>query len=112
VKMLVLALVVGATAALSPLVPGAPLAARTGKAVTVQAGDRVVVRGEQLGCRVARIAELGGRTVVDCRRAGPLAGTYGTMISRTEALIVRFRGGRTAQTVYTARHEGSGRPCG
>jgi hypothetical protein len=74
-------------------------------------GDRFRVRGVEVGCRVAKISELGGRTVVDCRRAGPLAGTYGAMVSEREVAVVQFRSGREAKIVFEARHKGSARRC-
>jgi hypothetical protein len=77
----------------------------------LEVGDRFRVRGVGIGCRVANISELGGRTVVDCRRAGPLAGTYGAMVSEREVAVVQFRPGREAKIVFEARHKGSARRC-
>jgi hypothetical protein len=77
----------------------------------LEVGDRFRVRGVGIGCRVAKIGELGGRTVVDCRRAGPLAGTYGAMVSEREVVVVRFRSGQQAKIVFEARHKGSSRRC-
>jgi hypothetical protein len=77
----------------------------------LEVGERFRVRGVEVGCRVAKISELGGRTVVDCRRAGPLAGTYGAMVSEREVVVVRFRSGREAKIVFEGRHKGSSRRC-
>jgi hypothetical protein len=103
------AAVAGAAAAALTLMPddGARAASSPGT-VTVQVGDRVVVAGQPLGCRVER---RGDRAVVDCRRGGPLAGTYGTRISARRAQIVRFRSDTVAKVVYTATHQGGARRC-
>lgn len=77
----------------------------------LEVGDRFSVIGASIGCRIARMDELGGRTVVDCRRAGALAGTYGAMLSSREALIVQFRGARAAKVIYEARHQAGARQC-
>ena len=77
----------------------------------LEVGDRFRVHGVGVGCRVAQISELGGRTVVDCRRAGPLAGTYGAMVSEREVAVVQFRSGQEAKIVFEARHKGSSRRC-
>ena len=50
--------------------------------------------------------------VLDCRRAGTLRGSYGTMIGKSGVLVVRFRSNRVAKTVLTARHGGSVTCCG
>jgi hypothetical protein len=61
-----------------------------------------------MGCRVAR---QGGHVVVDCRRGGPLAGTYGTMISARRAEVVRYRSNSVAKVVFTATQGGGARRC-
>jgi hypothetical protein len=55
-----------------------PAPART---VAVRVGDAIRVVGSPIGCRVARVDQLGGRIALDCRRAGALTGTYGTLPS-------------------------------
>jgi hypothetical protein len=107
-QALVLLVAFAAVAVISPPAAGIRGAASPPE---LEVGDRFRVRGAEIGCRVARIAALGGRTVVDCRRAGPLAGTYGAMVSEREAVIVQFRSGQTAKVVFEARHEGSARRC-
>jgi hypothetical protein len=74
----------------------------------LKVGDRVQVEGQPVGCRVAN---QGGNVVMDCRRAGALAGTYGTMISSRTAKVVRFRSDTVAKVVYTAKHHGGARAC-
>ena len=74
----------------------------------LKVGDRVQVDGQPVGCRVAN---QGGNVVIDCRRAGALAGTYGTIISSRTAKVVRFRSNSVAKVVYTAKHHGVGRAC-
>jgi hypothetical protein len=76
--------------------------------VVLKVGDRVAVEGQPMGCRVAR---QDGETVVDCRRAGKLAGSYGTMLSARKAMVVRYRSDTVAKVVYTATHGGGARRC-
>jgi hypothetical protein len=61
-----------------------------------------------MGCRVVR---QDGHVVMDCRRGGPLAGTYGTMISARGAKVVRYRSSSVAKVVFTATHGGGARRC-
>jgi hypothetical protein len=74
-------------------------------------GDAVSVQGADLGCRVTRLAGHGKRRYVECRRAGPLAGTYGTYFGRHDVLVVRFVNARTARVVLHAQHDGSAKRC-
>jgi hypothetical protein len=76
------------------------------RTIALSVGDRFRVEGAPLGCRVARIQAYGSRVFVDCRRAGPLTGSYGTLVSGREAMVVRFRDARTAKVVFQAKHEG------
>jgi hypothetical protein len=76
--------------------------------VVLKVGDRVTVEGQALGCRVAR---QDGRVVMDCRRGGPLAGTYGTMLTTRKAMVVRYRSNTVAKVVFTASHGGGARRC-
>ena len=102
-----------ALAGLASLVlPQHPLAARAGKTYVLEVGDRLRVQGEAIGCRATRLAQFGKRVFVDCRRSGPLAGTYGTLIDAREVMVVHFRGGATAKIEFTAKHEGGSRRCG
>ena len=77
---------------------------RTEAVVEVRPGDRIQVTGAPVGCRIVRMSELGGRVVVDCRRAGALEGTYGTLLTGREAVLVRFESARTARRVAVGVH--------
>ena len=98
---------------------GAVVAGATGMAavsradavVEVRPGDRIRVMGAPVGCRVVRLREFGGRVVVDCRRAGELEGTYGTLLTAREAVLVRFESGKTAKRVAVGVHELSSKQC-
>jgi hypothetical protein len=96
-----------ATMAVAPR-DGADAASSAQQPVVLKVGDRVTVEGQPMGCRVAR---QDGQTVVDCRRAGQLAGTYGTMLSARKAMVVRYRSNTVAKVVYTATHGGGSRRC-
>jgi len=78
---------------------------RTGSAIEVRPGDRIHVAGGRMGCRVVRMSELDGRVVIDCRRAGALEGSYGTLLTAREAILVRFVSPRTAKQVAVGVHE-------
>lgn len=96
-------------AAMSALAPRDGAVGATPPGATVlKVGDRVTVDGEPIGCRVAR---QGGHVVMDCRRGGPLAGTYGTMLTARRARVVRFRDDSVAKVVFTAEHGGGARTC-
>jgi hypothetical protein len=77
--------------------------------LVLKVGDTLRVEGAAMGCEVTR---RGGRPMIECRRAGSLAGTYGTFMSDRKVIVARFRSSRTAQTILTARHGGSWRACG
>jgi hypothetical protein len=83
-------------------------AADRAPAVVLKVGDRVTIEGQPLGCRVAR---QGGHPVVDCRRGGQLAGTYGTVLSAHRAMVVRYRSNTVGKVVFTAPHGGGARRC-
>jgi hypothetical protein len=88
-----------------PAVPGAPAAPQQ---LVLNVGDTLRIDGSPMGCQVTR---RGGRPVIECRRDGSLAGTYGTFISDRTVTVARFRSSRTAQTILTARHGGGWRAC-
>jgi hypothetical protein len=81
------------------------------KSVVLSLGDRFTVEHAPVGCRITRLSGYGGRVFVDCRRAGPLAGSYGTLLSDRQAMIVRFRDAGTAKVVFQARHAGVASRC-
>ena len=88
--------------------PGAPVPvpdAPHRTQVVLKVGDTLRVEGAPIGCQVTRRA---GAAVIECRRDGALAGTYGTFIERPRTVTVaRFRSSRTAQAIFTAKHGGA-----
>ena len=76
--------------------------------VVMQVGDVMEVDGAPIGCQVARRS---GRIVIDCRRAGRLAGTYGTLFDERRVRVTRFRSSDTAKVVFKAKHRGRARRC-
>jgi hypothetical protein len=80
--------------------------------VVLKLGDRIQVAGAPIGCRVTRLARHGEQVFLDCRRAGRLAGTYGTYLSGRDVLVARFSSSQSAKVVFRARHEGGSQRCG
>jgi hypothetical protein len=76
--------------------------------VVMRVGDVMEVDGAPIGCKVAR---RGDRTVIDCRRAGRLAGTYGTLFDERRVRVTRFRSSDTAKVVFKAKHRGRAHRC-
>jgi hypothetical protein len=76
--------------------------------VVMRVGDVMEVEGAPIGCQVARRS---GRVVIDCRRGGRLAGTYGTMFDERRVRVTRFRSSDTAKVVFKAKHRGRARRC-
>jgi hypothetical protein len=70
-------------------------------AIPVGVGEIVKVAGTPIACAVRRDAK---QRAFDCRRLGPLAGTYGTLLTRTRVLVVRFHDDTTGTVVFSARH--------
>ena len=87
---------------------GSPARADAQADVVVRMGDTVRVEGGAVGCKVVRQGDGAG---LDCRRAGRLAGTYGTLLDERRARVVRFKSSDTAQVVFTAKHRGASRRC-
>jgi hypothetical protein len=110
ISALLAATALGAWSASSDAAGGAARATEP-ETITVRPGDRIRVAGAPIGCRVVRMKEFGGRAVIDCRRAGPLAGTYGTLISGREAVLIRFESKRAAKQVVCATQHGDVRRC-
>ena len=105
-----LAMLVSALAVLA--VPAAALGWREsqGATIPVAQGDIVKVNGAPIGCVVRR---QDGYAALDCRRIGPLAGSYGTILTSRKVLVVRFENQRTAKVVFSARHKKLGvHTCG
>jgi hypothetical protein len=86
-----------------PPPPGVP------QQVVLRVGDTLRVEGAPMGCQVT---ERGGRPVMECRRDGSLAGTYGTFVTDRSVRVARFRSSGTARVIFTARHGGGWRACG
>lgn len=93
--------------------PGGPAGAQVPgiESLTLDLGDRVRVEGAGIGCRVTRLSHYEGRTFLDCRRSGALAGTYATLLGEREVAVMRFVNTRTAKVVFRARHKGTHLRC-
>jgi hypothetical protein len=74
----------------------------SGSTIPIALGDIVTVTNAPIGC-IARMHN--GVRALDCRRAGPLRGTYGTLLTPNEVLVVRFESKKTAKIVFQARHQ-------
>jgi hypothetical protein len=102
VKRRLLLSFVGAVALLAPPAAALGVQQRGGSdVVTIRLGEIVKVAGARVGC-VARV-EAGSRAI-DCRRIGALRGTYGTILTGSKALVVRFTSGDTGRVVFVAHH--------
>ena len=77
----------------------------------VSIGDKIRVTDTPIGCQIVRMKDLGGRIAVDCRRAGPLANTYATLLTSNEAAVMRFESKHKAKLVVLANHKGEVRQC-
>ena len=84
----------------------------TGETFVVRPGDRIRVLDVPIACRVVHVRQLGGRVALDCRRGGPLAVTYGTLLTAREAALVDFESTHRAKIVAVARHGADARTCG
>lgn len=73
-----------------------------GSTIPVALGDVVTVTNAPIAC-MARMHN--GERALDCRRAGKLRGTYGTLLTPKEVLVVRFESEHVAKIVFQARHE-------
>jgi hypothetical protein len=110
---LIVLAVVAAFVAGALLAPGGPAGAQVPgiEPLTLVLGDRVHVEGAGIGCRVTRLSHYEGRTFLDCRRSGALAGTYATLLGEREVAVMRFVNTRTARVVFRARHKGTHLRC-
>jgi hypothetical protein len=90
--------------------PTVPARGAAQTAIELQRGDIARVAGVPIGCRVARRG-VPPATMLDCRRAGALAGTYGVLLGRSRVRVVRFRAAHEAQVVFTATHGGGAECC-
>jgi hypothetical protein len=78
------------------------------KPILLNVGDSIRVSRVPLGCKVVSFE---GRRALDCRIAGALAGSYGTIASGRRLLVVRFRSDHLANVVFEARQHGPANPC-
>jgi hypothetical protein len=69
--------------------------------IPVSLGDVTKVTGAPIGC-IVRLQN--GERALDCRRAGALTGSYGTIITGSQVLVVRFESPKVAKIVFQARH--------
>jgi hypothetical protein len=76
--------------------------------VVMRVGDVMQVEGAPIGCKVT---SRGERVVIDCRRAGRLAGTYGALFDERRVRVTRFRSSDTAKVVFKAKHRGRAHRC-
>ena len=95
-----------AVAAGSWLGSGLAAAQAPAPVLEVRLGDKIRVVDAPLGCQVVRMRDLGGRIALDCRRAGALAGTYGTLLTAREAAVIRFQSKSKAKIILAATHKG------
>jgi 2-hydroxychromene-2-carboxylate isomerase len=70
--------------------------------IPIALGDVVKVTGAPVGC-IVRIQD--GERALDCRRTEAQVGSYGTILTPTQVLVVRFESRKTARIVFQARHE-------
>jgi hypothetical protein len=112
-KALGLVAILGAVVALAGVLrPGDPARAAPAKEdLVLSPGDTVRVAGAPLGCRVTRLARYGNGIFLDCRRAGRLAGSYGTYLGVKDVLVVRFLDTRKAKVVLHAEHAKGATRC-
>jgi hypothetical protein len=87
---------------------GGPARGDSARTVVMGVGDVMEVEGAEMGCRVD---QRDGRRVIDCRRAGRLSGTYGTLFDERQVRVVRFKSSDTAKVVFKARHRGRAKRC-
>jgi hypothetical protein len=96
------ALLLGACALITPAAAYAwERQAPSGSVIPVAFGDVAKVSGAPIGCLVRR---HDGQAALDCRRAGDLTGSYGTILTKTQVLVVRFESPKVAKIVFQARH--------
>jgi hypothetical protein len=91
--------------ALVLVTPGVALAverhAAPDEAIPVAVGDIVKVTGAPLGC-VVRFQN--GLRALDCRKTGPIAGTYGAIVTSKQLLVVRYESRKAGTIVFSAHH--------
>jgi hypothetical protein len=93
-------------AALALVVPGVAFAvgrqtAAQEEAIPVAVGDIVKVSAAPLGC-IVRFQN--GLRALDCRKTGPLAGTYGAILTSRQLMVVRYASRKAGKIVFSAHH--------
>ena len=84
--------------------------ASQGSTIPLSQGDIAKVTGAPIGCVVRK---QDGYPALDCRRIGPLAGSYGTILTSRRVLVVRFESQKLAKVVFSAHHNKLGvHTCG
>jgi hypothetical protein len=73
-----------------------------GAPIPLKLGDIAQVAGARIGCAVRR---QDGYAALDCRRIGPLRGSYGAVLTGRKLQVVRFKSQKTAKIVFSAQHE-------
>jgi len=96
---------VGVAVALLLPAAGFALARQSDEVIPIAVGDVVKLTGAPLGC-AARFQN--GIRAVDCRKIGTLRGTYGTILTARQVLVVRFEDRRSARIVFSAHHQRRG----
>jgi hypothetical protein len=77
---------------------------REERSLQIDVGDVVQVSGAGIGCIVT---VRNGAKTLDCRLAGNLTRTYGTLLSKRDVRVVRFKSNKAGAVVFTARHRGT-----
>jgi hypothetical protein len=95
------ALVAGVAALSAPAASPARNDSPPAGIIPVSLGDVAKVTGAPIGCLVRR---QNGERALDCRRTGLQVGSYGTVLTPTQVLVVRFESRKTARIVFQARH--------
>jgi hypothetical protein len=98
-------LLAAAAVVLLLIAPGAAFAIGRGgapdTAIPVGVGDIVKVSAAPLGC-IVRFQN--GMRALDCRKTGPLAGTYGAILTSRQLLVVRYQSRKAGTIVFSAHH--------
>jgi hypothetical protein len=76
--------------------------------ILMNVGDSIRVSRVPLGCKVTSVK---GIRALDCRIAGALAGSYGTIASGKRLLVVRFMSDHVAKVVFDAKQHGGSKRC-
>jgi len=79
-----------------------------GAPIVLHIGDTIQLAASPVGCKAG---VRSGVKTLDCRVAGPLAGSYGTLMSGGRVLVIRFRTARTAKVVFEATQRGYAKTC-